>query len=213
MNHNKKTFWLMTGLGTLMIVGAATSFASSQGTQFFKGTTTLGSLRTSDFSTSVLKTDSASKKADSTVNQTQNSESFDLLLQSFAHLAEAKAAQLQQEAAQLEEDAKVRRPEHEVTSVTEYPSEPITTEDDFTPTVSPVTEGIRRIGAEDFVPIQEIVTQEAPLEPAFNEVDDSTCESEGIWTYTGPDRPGLLSGMCIECSTQDYILSNGTCTR
>lgn len=46
----------------------------------------------------------------------------------------------------------------------------------------------------------------APALPAL-----PTCESQGFFTYTGPDRPGLLYGMCIQCPTQEFVLSGGNC--
>lgn len=35
-----------------------------------------------------------------------------------------------------------------------------------------------------------------------------SCESQGRFTYTGEDRPGLLYGMCIDCLTTQFA-SNG----
>lgn len=39
----------------------------------------------------------------------------------------------------------------------------------------------------------------------------SSCESQGRFTYTGPDRPGLLYGMCIDCGTNIFIMNGGKC--
>jgi len=55
----------------------------------------------------------------------------------------------------------------------------------------------------------------ASLQPTIlKQVQDNlppSCESQGKFTYTGPDRPGLLYGMCIDCETQKFIWSNGSC--
>lgn len=47
----------------------------------------------------------------------------------------------------------------------------------------------------------------APQKPA----PAPTCEEKGSFTYTGPDRPGLLYGMCIACETKQFIWTNGKC--
>lgn len=39
----------------------------------------------------------------------------------------------------------------------------------------------------------------------------SSCESKDSFTYTGPDRPGLLYGMCIDCETNNFIIYGGKC--
>lgn len=38
-----------------------------------------------------------------------------------------------------------------------------------------------------------------------------TCESQNLFTYTGSDRPGLLYGMCIQCTTDVYLNTGGKC--
>ncbi len=38
-----------------------------------------------------------------------------------------------------------------------------------------------------------------------------SCESKGKFTYTGPDRKGLLYGTCIPCETQKFLESGRTC--
>lgn len=39
----------------------------------------------------------------------------------------------------------------------------------------------------------------------------ATCESKGKFTYTGPDRKGILYGMCIDCLTTDFVTHGGKC--
>lgn len=50
-----------------------------------------------------------------------------------------------------------------------------------------------------------------PLQPSTLYPLPSSCESQGLFTYTGPDRPGLLYGMCIDCGTNIFILNGGKC--
>lgn len=38
-----------------------------------------------------------------------------------------------------------------------------------------------------------------------------SCASQDKFTYTGPDRPGLLYGMCIECEMNSFIIHGGRC--
>lgn len=38
-----------------------------------------------------------------------------------------------------------------------------------------------------------------------------SCESRGKFTYTGPDMPGVLYGMCIDCLTTDFLANGRSC--
>lgn len=40
----------------------------------------------------------------------------------------------------------------------------------------------------------------------------TTCESNGRYTYTGPDQPGITYGSCIDCETTKYILNKNKCS-
>jgi len=40
---------------------------------------------------------------------------------------------------------------------------------------------------------------------------DLSCESKGKFTYTGPDLPGLLYGMCINCETMKFTKNGNRC--
>lgn len=57
----------------------------------------------------------------------------------------------------------------------------------------------------------------AALQPTINyklstlNPQPSSCESSGLFTYTGPDRPGLLYGMCLDCPANAFILNGGKC--
>ena len=55
--------------------------------------------------------------------------------------------------------------------------------------------------------VVESVATPAPVKKA------ETCEEKGKFTYTGPDRPKLIYGMCISCTTKEYILGNGSCPK
>lgn len=38
-----------------------------------------------------------------------------------------------------------------------------------------------------------------------------SCESQGRFTYTGEDQPGLLYGMCIDCLTTEFVRNGSKC--
>ncbi|PIQ77104.1 hypothetical protein COV82_06285 [Candidatus Peregrinibacteria bacterium CG11_big_fil_rev_8_21_14_0_20_46_8] len=45
-----------------------------------------------------------------------------------------------------------------------------------------------------------------------NSTSGTSCESRGLYTYTGPDSPGQrFTGMCIPCRESKYIELGGTC--
>lgn len=57
--------------------------------------------------------------------------------------------------------------------------------------------------------------QTDPMGPApkivITAVQNQSCEQQEKFTYTGPDRPDLAYGACIDCDTQSFILNNGKC--
>lgn len=61
--------------------------------------------------------------------------------------------------------------------------------------------------------VQPVV--QTPATPAAPKVtralQPQTCESKGKYTYTGPDRPGILYGTCITCLTTDFVSHGGKC--
>lgn len=44
-------------------------------------------------------------------------------------------------------------------------------------------------------------------------LEANTCESQGRFTYTGEDQPGLLYGMCIDCLTTQFAANGGKCKK
>ncbi len=54
-----------------------------------------------------------------------------------------------------------------------------------------------------FAPKIKIIELQAPL----------SCESQGRFTYTGEDQPGLLYGMCIDCLTTEFAANGGKCKK
>lgn len=53
--------------------------------------------------------------------------------------------------------------------------------------------------------IKIIELQTPPLQAPLS------CESQGRFTYTGEDQPGLLYGMCIDCLTTQFAANEGRC--
>ena len=54
-------------------------------------------------------------------------------------------------------------------------------------------------------------TQPVQIAPVTRTQAPATCESKGKFTYTGPDRKGILYGMCIDCLTTDFVTRGGKC--
>lgn len=49
--------------------------------------------------------------------------------------------------------------------------------------------------------------------PKIASTSPASCESQGRFTYTGEDRPGLLYGMCIDCLTTQFAANDGACKK
>ncbi|MBI2638030.1 hypothetical protein HYW83_00360 [Candidatus Peregrinibacteria bacterium] len=76
-------------------------------------------------------------------------------------------------------------------------------------TVSPTTDTTYTLSATN---AEGTVTRTVAITVAQLPPPGQTCEQQGLKTYTGPPKPGeRVTGMCIACTTEQYIANGGTC--
>ncbi|MBP9717763.1 hypothetical protein KBD59_00495 [Candidatus Gracilibacteria bacterium] len=52
-----------------------------------------------------------------------------------------------------------------------------------------------------------------PEQTATSTASRASCESKGLFTYTGEDVPGMLYGTCIPCEMNNFITQSRTCKK